>query len=136
MKHLGDFLLDNPHGTSCSSAGHPAYGGAVKIMTDNATGEDVIGATYYSAYHKILKTSDDFISAMDWAYHLADDMTDHLRSHSKYSPEIEVFPYRCVPFVCAYDCIYLVVLCGIGAILMWDQCYSHAVLSLYVSLTG
>ncbi|XP_063873774.1 NPC intracellular cholesterol transporter 1-like isoform X1 [Scylla paramamosain] len=93
MKHLGDFLSDNPHGTSCSSAGHPAYGQAVKIMTDNSTGKEMVGATYYMAYHKILKTSDDFISAMDWAYHLTDDMTAYLRSQSKYSSDIEVFPY-------------------------------------------
>ena len=103
MKHLGDFLSDNPHNTTCSSAGHPAYGQAVKIVNDNFTGEDVVGATYYMAYHKILKTSDDFIRAMDWAYQLSDDMTDYLRSKSNNSSDIEVFPYRCVPFVC--DCV-------------------------------
>lgn len=93
MEHLQDFLSDNPHGTSCSSAGHPAYGKAVNILTDVVTGEEVVGATHYMAYHKILKTSEDFIKALDWAYHLSDDMTDYLRTNSKYSPDIEVFPY-------------------------------------------
>ncbi|KAG0727530.1 NPC intracellular cholesterol transporter 1 [Chionoecetes opilio] len=93
MDHLGDFLSDNPHGLSCSSAGHPAYGQAVKIVEDNATGTQMVGATHYMAYHKILKTSADFINAMDWAYHLSDKMTEYLRANTKYSQDIEVFPY-------------------------------------------
>lgn len=93
MDHLRDFLSDNPHGTMCSSAGHPAYGNAVKIVNDTETGMEVVGATSYMAYHTILKTSEDFTNALDWAYQLTDSLTEYLRSNSKYSPDIEVFPY-------------------------------------------
>lgn len=96
MDHVRDFLSDNPHGTMCSSAGHPAYGNAVKIVNDTETGMEVIGATHYMAYHTILRTSEDFTNALDWAYQLTDSLTKYLRSNSKYSPNIEVFPYRCL----------------------------------------
>lgn len=105
MTHLEDFLSDNPHGTSCSSAGHPAYGPAVKVLHDNSTAyyidsDESVGATYYMGYHTILKTSADFTNAMDWVYKFCDKLTEYLRTNSKYSDQIEVFPYRLVILLC------------------------------------
>ncbi|XP_063588187.1 NPC intracellular cholesterol transporter 1-like [Penaeus indicus] len=92
MKHLEDYLNDNPHGTLCASAGHPAYGDAVKILED-PSGEKYVGANYFMAYHSILKTSDDFTNAMDFAYQLSASITTYLQKNSKFTSDIEVFPY-------------------------------------------
>ncbi|XP_069161595.1 LOW QUALITY PROTEIN: NPC intracellular cholesterol transporter 1-like [Procambarus clarkii] len=91
MTHLNDYLSDNPHGTACPFAGHPAYGEAVKVLDDGY--ESYVGANYFMTYHTILRTSADFIGALDWAYKLSDYMTAYLQANSTYSKEIEVVPY-------------------------------------------
>ena len=64
MEYLPDFLLDNPHGTECSEAGHPSYGDAVKILYDESAvavngsynyTQSRVGANYWMGYHTILK---------------------------------------------------------------------------------
>ncbi|XP_042881418.1 NPC intracellular cholesterol transporter 1-like [Penaeus japonicus] len=92
MRHLEDYLSDNPHGVLCASAGHPAYGDAVKLLEDSS-GESYVGANYFMAYHSILKTSVDFTNAMDYAYQLSASITEYLQSNSQFSPNVEVFPY-------------------------------------------
>ncbi|ROT85635.1 patched [Penaeus vannamei] len=79
MKHLEDYLSDNPHDTMCPSAGHPAYGDAVRVL-ERPSGETYVGANYFMAYHSILKTSEDFINAMDFAYQLSASITDYLQN--------------------------------------------------------
>ncbi|KAK8738118.1 hypothetical protein OTU49_004053 [Cherax quadricarinatus] len=91
MEYLEDFLMDNPHGIACSSAGHPAYGGAVEVLDDGS--ETYVGANYFMTYHSILKTSKDFTLALDWAYKLSDYMTGYLQQRSNYSSDIEIIPY-------------------------------------------
>lgn len=95
MKHLEDYLSDNPHDTMCPSAGHPAYGDAVRVL-ERPSGETYVGANYFMAYHSILKTSEDFINAMDFAYQLSASITDYLQKYSSFTKDIEVFPYRWV----------------------------------------
>lgn len=92
MKHLEDYLSDNPHDTMCPSAGHPAYGDAVRVL-ERPSGETYVGANYFMAYHSILKTSEDFINAMDFAYQLSASITDYLQKYSSFTKDIEVFPY-------------------------------------------
>ncbi|KAK3857102.1 hypothetical protein Pcinc_036625 [Petrolisthes cinctipes] len=92
MLHLRDFLSDNPHDTYCPSAGHPAYASAVNVKVDSQ-GNDFVGATHYTAYHTILKTSKDFTKALDYVYKLCDQMTEYLRENTKFSKDVEIFPY-------------------------------------------
>ena len=46
-------------------------------------------ASYFMSYHTILKTSDDFVSALKSAYEIADKITKAIND-----PDIKVFPYR------------------------------------------
>ncbi|KAF2364310.1 Niemann-Pick C type protein, partial [Trinorchestia longiramus] len=117
MAHLGDFLIDNPHVLDCPEAGHPAYGEAVNILTDQQE-EKSVGANYYMAYHTILKTSADFTEGLRQAYILTDQLTEYLRTNS--NTTAEVFPYSI--FYVYYE-QYLT---------MW----SDAIVSLVISLVG
>lgn len=107
MLHLEDFLSDNPHGKSCPSAGHPAYGPAVNVLHDYNhsyynDSDEFVGATHYMGYHTILKTSADFTNALEWVYEFSDTLTEYLQTNSNYSHEIEIFPYRLVFVVCLW----------------------------------
>lgn len=93
MRHLPDFLIDNPHGILCPSAGHPAFGDGVEILTDPFSNETFVGGNYYMAYHTILRTSEDFYKALEAAYSLTDSLTENLRNKTNFSQDIEVFPY-------------------------------------------
>lgn len=57
-------------------------------------GHDYVGATHYMAYHTILRTSNDFTRALDYVYKLCDQMTAYLRNNTKFSQDLEIFPYR------------------------------------------
>ncbi|CAL4059784.1 unnamed protein product, partial [Meganyctiphanes norvegica] len=92
MEFLPYFLIDNPHNTTCAMSGHPAYGEAVEILADE-NNKTRVGASYYMAYHSILKTSDDFTFALREVYKLTDKLTDYLHENTKYEGNIEVFPY-------------------------------------------
>jgi len=89
------FLQDNPDET-CAKAGHAAYGHAVNYVTDPNTGMSTVGASYFMAYHTILKTSADYYESMRAARIVAANITDMLNSNLKSRNEnatVDVFPY-------------------------------------------
>ena len=61
-----------------------------------------VGASYFMAYHGILKTSEDFYSALHWARQLSDNMTAVLTEAAGDGRTHEVYPYRSVHGVDPY----------------------------------
>lgn len=55
MEYLPKFLTDNPHGTQCPQAGHPSYGDSVEVIPATEDRESRVGASYFMAYHTILR---------------------------------------------------------------------------------
>lgn len=94
-KYVSFFLQDNPD-EICAKGGHAAYGHGVNYMTDPNTGMSTVGASYFMAYHTILKTSADYYESMRAARVVAANITDmlncNLRRLSK-NITVEVFPY-------------------------------------------
>ncbi|KAI6075072.1 Niemann-Pick C1 protein [Aix galericulata] len=85
MKFLPMFLSDNPN-PKCGKGGHAAYSSAVNFINNKTD----VGATYFSTYHTILKTSSDFIDAMKKARTIADNITETMGIKGK---NYRVFPY-------------------------------------------
>lgn len=88
-------MQDNPDDT-CAKAGHAAYGQGVNYITDPETGLSKVGASYFMAYHTILKSSADYYESMRAARALSANITDMINSYVKNisdSPTVEVFPY-------------------------------------------
>ncbi|XP_059977805.1 NPC intracellular cholesterol transporter 1 [Lagenorhynchus albirostris] len=85
MRFLPMFLSDNPN-PKCGKGGHAAYSAAVNIL-GNGTG---VGATYFMTYHTVLKTSADFIDAMEKARLIASNIT---RTMGLEGSDHRVFPY-------------------------------------------
>ncbi|XP_071630654.1 NPC intracellular cholesterol transporter 1 isoform X2 [Temnothorax longispinosus] len=94
-KYVSFFLQDNPDET-CAKGGHAAYGHGVNYITDPNTGMSTVGASYFMAYHTILKTSADYYESMRAARVVAANITNmlncNLRKLSK-NTTVEVFPY-------------------------------------------
>ncbi|XP_077267700.1 Niemann-Pick type C-1a isoform X4 [Temnothorax americanus] len=94
-KYVSFFLQDNPDET-CAKGGHAAYGHGVNYITDPNTGMSTVGASYFMAYHTILKTSADYYESMRAARVVAANITNmlncNLRRLSK-NTTVEVFPY-------------------------------------------
>lgn len=67
--------------------GHAAYSSAVNFINNKTD----VGATYFSTYHTVLKTSSDFIDAMKKARTIADNITETMGIKGK---NYRVFPYR------------------------------------------
>ncbi|XP_046362428.2 NPC intracellular cholesterol transporter 1-like [Haliotis rufescens] len=85
MPFLPWYLEDIPE-VKCSKGGHPAYGSAVQLLNKNTT----VGATYFMTYHTILKTNNDYISALKMAREIASNIT---RDQNFTEEGISVFPY-------------------------------------------
>ncbi|XP_013148224.1 PREDICTED: Niemann-Pick C1 protein isoform X2 [Papilio polytes] len=86
------FLQDNPT-PSCPKGGHAAYSQAVNYKYKNKT---KIGATFYQGYHTVLKTSNDYYSALRAARTVAANLTETINRHLKSMNEtatVNVFPY-------------------------------------------
>ncbi|XP_028924174.1 NPC intracellular cholesterol transporter 1 isoform X1 [Ornithorhynchus anatinus] len=85
LHFLPMFLSDNPN-PKCGKGGHAAYSSAVNL----ANGSTSIGATYFMTFHTVLKTSSDFIDAMQKARTVAQNITESVGL-----PEggYRVFPY-------------------------------------------
>ncbi|CAB3230588.1 unnamed protein product [Arctia plantaginis] len=86
------FLQDNPAPDGgCIKGGHAAYSQGVNYKHNNK-----IGATYFQAYHTVLKTSQDYYSAMREARNVATNLTEtlnrNLREQGK-AVTVDVFPY-------------------------------------------
>lgn len=94
-RYVSFFLQDNPDDT-CAKAGHAAYGHGVNYVTDPQTQMSTVGASYFMAYHSILKTSADYYESMRAARTVAANITDMLNCNiRKYGQNttVEVFPY-------------------------------------------
>ncbi|KAG7205223.1 hypothetical protein KM043_018307 [Ampulex compressa] len=94
-RYVSFFLEDNPDET-CAKAGHAAYGHGVNYVTNPQTGLSRVGASYFMAYHTILKTSADYYESMRAARTVAANITDMINSNLKKMGDdttVEVFPY-------------------------------------------
>ncbi|XP_067620860.1 NPC intracellular cholesterol transporter 1 isoform X2 [Eurosta solidaginis] len=98
-KYLSFFLNDIPD-DSCAKAGHGAYGNAVEYNTNPRTNLSTVGASYFMAYHSILKSSADYDESLRSARKISANITHMLRGRlmSQGVPfeqtlDIEVFPY-------------------------------------------
>ncbi|KAJ9597835.1 hypothetical protein L9F63_011330, partial [Diploptera punctata] len=93
-KYVPFFLQDNPD-ESCAKAGHAAYGQGVRYLVDQQ-GLAHVGASYFMAYHTILKTSADYYESLRSARKIAANITHTINSNLKemgYDKTVEVFPY-------------------------------------------
>ncbi|XP_015437411.1 PREDICTED: Niemann-Pick C1 protein isoform X1 [Dufourea novaeangliae] len=95
-RYVSFFLQDNPD-EMCAKAGHAAYGHGVNYITDPKTGFSKVGASYFMAYHSILKSSADYYESMRAARAVSANITNminsNLRNMGDTSTEVEVFPY-------------------------------------------
>ncbi|XP_017782929.1 PREDICTED: Niemann-Pick C1 protein isoform X2 [Nicrophorus vespilloides] len=94
-KYVSFFLQDNPDAT-CAKGGHAAYGQGVDYATNSTTGLSTVGASYFMAYHSILKTSEDYYESMRAARTISKNITDTINGKLQkmgVKESVEVFPY-------------------------------------------
>lgn len=95
-RYVSFFLQDNPDET-CAKGGHAAYGHGVNYITNYNTTKSTVGASYFMAYHTILKTSADYYESMRAARVVAANITNMLNCNLKRlgddATTVEVFPY-------------------------------------------
>ncbi|XP_035782001.1 NPC intracellular cholesterol transporter 1-like isoform X2 [Anopheles albimanus] len=100
-RYVSFFLADNPD-AECAKAGHPAYGSGVKLRSDpNFPQYNDVGASYFMAYHTILKSSSDYYEALRSARKIAANITSTIHANLRLQmsrneadiQQIEVFPY-------------------------------------------
>lgn len=87
------FLEDNPS-LECPKGGHALFSKAVKWDRKKGKGQDEIqiGDTFFMAFNKVLKSSQDFTQSMIEARALAMNVTDTMNAALNRS-DVEVFPY-------------------------------------------
>nr|XP_023012615.1 Niemann-Pick type protein homolog 1B-like [Leptinotarsa decemlineata] len=85
-RYLPHFLNDNPD-PSCSKGGHAPYSGGINYITDE-NGLSTVIASYVMSYHTVAKNSSDFIGALKYARHIAENLTKTIDI-----PGVEIFPY-------------------------------------------
>ncbi|CAG9824579.1 unnamed protein product [Phaedon cochleariae] len=83
-RYVSFFLRDNPDDV-CPKAGHAAYGQGVNYKLDATTQLSEVGASYFMAYHTILKSSEDYYESMRAARKISANLTNTVG--------VEVFPY-------------------------------------------
>ncbi|XP_071876116.1 Niemann-Pick type C-1a isoform X6 [Bombus fervidus] len=94
-RYVSFFLQDNPD-EMCAKAGHAAYGRGVNYVTDLETGLSKVGASYFMAYHTILKTSADYYESMRAARAISANITETINNYLRSigdSSTVDVFPY-------------------------------------------
>ncbi|XP_014480790.1 PREDICTED: Niemann-Pick C1 protein isoform X2 [Dinoponera quadriceps] len=94
-RYVSFFLQDNPD-DKCAKGGHAAYGHGVNYVTDPQTSVSTVGASYFMAYHTILKSSSDYFESMRAARVVAANITNMINSNTKtfgQNTTVEVFPY-------------------------------------------
>ncbi|XP_044592078.1 NPC intracellular cholesterol transporter 1 isoform X2 [Cotesia glomerata] len=94
-KYVSFFLQDNPD-DQCAKAGHAAYGQGVNYLTNKQTNLSSVRASYFMAYHSILKTSEDYYESMKAARKISANITNMLNSNLKKqnrNETVQVFPY-------------------------------------------
>uniref|UniRef100_A0A182NUF5 SSD domain-containing protein n=1 Tax=Anopheles dirus TaxID=7168 RepID=A0A182NUF5_9DIPT len=100
-QYVSFFLEDNPD-EACAKAGHAAYGTGVKYRPDALapTRYNDVGASYFMAYHTILKSSSDYYEALRSARKISANITSTIQANLRLQgrneadiQQIEVFPY-------------------------------------------
>uniref|UniRef100_A0A182PPK3 SSD domain-containing protein n=1 Tax=Anopheles epiroticus TaxID=199890 RepID=A0A182PPK3_9DIPT len=99
-QYVSFFLEDNPD-EACAKAGHAAYGSGVKYQSDAlAPFYNDVGASYFMAYHTILKSSSDYYEALRSARKISANITSTIHANLRLQgrseadiQQIEVFPY-------------------------------------------
>ncbi|XP_058807080.1 NPC intracellular cholesterol transporter 1 isoform X2 [Phymastichus coffea] len=94
-KFVPFFLQDNPD-PFCAKGGHAAYGNGVNYKLNAKTRLAQVEASYFMAYHTILKTSYDYYESMRQARLVSANITNMLNTNLQkygYKEEVEVFPY-------------------------------------------
>ncbi|XP_015181886.1 PREDICTED: Niemann-Pick C1 protein isoform X2 [Polistes dominula] len=95
QRYISFFLEDNAD-ESCAKGGHAAYGHGVNYVTDPSTGLSTVGASYFMAYHTLLKSSADYYESMRAARLVSANITNMINQHLTSMGEnktVEVFPY-------------------------------------------
>nr|XP_018903038.1 PREDICTED: Niemann-Pick C1 protein-like [Bemisia tabaci] len=90
QQYLSYYLQDNPSVT-CSKGGHAPYAAGVNLEVKDNKG--FVGANYFMAFHKILKTSQDYTAALQGARKVAENITAMIHSKIPNSENVQVFPY-------------------------------------------
>ncbi|KAL1131976.1 hypothetical protein AAG570_011587, partial [Ranatra chinensis] len=90
-RYLPFFLQDNPD-TNCAKGGHAAYAQGVNYYFDDE-GKTQVTDSYFMAFHKTLKTSKDYYSALRLARLVANNITAMIKAAKPDIPDIEVFAY-------------------------------------------
>ncbi|XP_046748991.1 NPC intracellular cholesterol transporter 1 isoform X2 [Diprion similis] len=85
------FLEDNPD-ESCAKGGHAAYAQGVKLSNNM---EHTVKATYFMAYHSVLKSSADYYQALEAAREISANLTLMINANITHvgNEPVEVFPY-------------------------------------------
>ncbi|XP_035915743.1 NPC intracellular cholesterol transporter 1-like isoform X1 [Anopheles stephensi] len=99
-QYVSFFLEDNPD-EACAKAGHAAYGSGVKYQPDGLSPlYNDVGASYFMAYHTILKSSSDYYEALRSARKISANITSTIQAKLRLQgrseadiQQIEVFPY-------------------------------------------
>lgn len=92
-------MQDNPT-EECAKGGHAAYGSAVVTDFDAATQKNTVGASYFMAYHTILKSSSDYYEALRSGRKISRNITQMIQANLRLQDvseaelsRVEVFPY-------------------------------------------
>jgi Niemann-Pick C1 protein len=83
-KYLPFFMMSNCS-DSCALCGSPYQADVIMPMPYNYTEVHSLPATRYRGFHTALRTQDDFIGALKYAYYLADNLKESLG--------LPIFPY-------------------------------------------
>ena len=90
IKTIDWFLSANPS-DRCPSGGHAAYGESVKLH--EVQGKKIVSATNMMAFHTILKTSEDYYTALSRARELSDSIMNVVNNGTDPDKHVNVFPY-------------------------------------------
>uniref|UniRef100_A0A182W717 SSD domain-containing protein n=1 Tax=Anopheles minimus TaxID=112268 RepID=A0A182W717_9DIPT len=101
FRHYVSFFLEDNPDEACAKAGHAAYGSGVKYEPDALFPQyNDVGATYFMAYHTILKSSSDYYEALRSARKISANITSTIHANLRLQgrneaeiQQIEVFPY-------------------------------------------
>lgn len=100
--YLPFFLQDNPD-EQCAKAGHAAYGSAVRYHR-NPMGKTDVDASYFMAYHTILKSSSNYYESLRSSRKISHNITQMIRANLRLQgiPESEVMKAEVFPYSVFY----------------------------------
>ena len=91
-KYLQDFLNDVPS-VACAYGGRAQYKDAVKMVEDEKTKQTTIYTSYFQAYHSVLRSSKDFVNALEDAKLTSKYIEDTINQNLTENKKVEVYPY-------------------------------------------